>query len=329
MIGRREFITLLGGAAAWPVAARAQQRERMRRIGALMNLTADDPESQTRTAAFLQRLGQLGWFVGRNLQIDYRWAASDASRFRPYAAELVALAPDVILAYAAPAVAALQQVTDTVPVVFASVIDPVGAGFVEGMARPEGNVTGFTLFEYSVSAKWLELLKELAPNVTRVAVIRDPNLAAGIGQLAAIQTVAPSLGVELSAISPRNAAEIERKVSSFARLADGGLVVTASPLATAHRDVINAVVTRHRLPAVYPFRFFVLGGGLMSYGPDQNDQMSRAAGYVDRILKGEKPASLPVQAPTKYELAINLKTAKALGVEVPAILLARADEVIE
>jgi putative ABC transport system substrate-binding protein len=328
-VRRREFITLLGGAAAWPLAARAQQADRMRRIGALMNLSLADAESQTRTAAFLQALQRLGWTQGRNMHIDYRWAGAEAKRFQPYAAELVALAPDVILAYASPAVAALQQTTRTVPVVFTSVIDPVGAGFVESLARPGDNVTGFTLFEYSISAKWLELLKQIAPGMTRAAVIRDPALAAGIGQFAAIQTVAPSLGVELSAVNVRNAGEIERAVSSFTRSPNVGLLVTASPLATAQRDLIIDLAGRYRLPAVYPFRFYVAGGGLMSYGPDQIDQLPRAAGYVDRILKGENPAELPVQNPTKYELIINLKTAKALGLEVSPTLLARADEVIE
>jgi putative ABC transport system substrate-binding protein len=318
-VRRREFITLLGGAAAWPLAARAQQADRMRRIGALMNLSLADAESQTRTAAFLQALQRLGWTQGRNMHIDYRWAGAEAKRFQPYAAELVALAPDVILAYASPAVAALQQTTRTVPVVFTSVIDPVGAGFVESLARPGDNVTGFTLFEYSISAKWLELLKQIAPGMTRAAVIRDPALAAGIGQFAAIQTVAPSLGVELSAVNVRNAGEIASAPSRALR----------ARRMTAQRDLIIDLAGRYRLPAVYPFRFYVAGGGLMSYGPDQIDQLPRAAGYVDRILKGENPAELPVQNPTKYELIINLKTAKALGLEVSPTLLARADEVIE
>jgi putative tryptophan/tyrosine transport system substrate-binding protein len=326
---RREFITLLGGAAAWPLAAKAQQGERMRRIGVLMNLTAEDSESQARNAAFLQALGQLGWTDGRNVRIEYRWAAADPERFRTYATELVASAPDVLVAYATPAAAALQQATRTLPIVFASVIDPVGANVVESLSHPGGNVTGFTLFEYSISAKWLELLKELAPNLTRAAVVRDAAIAAGIGQFAAIQTVAPSLGVELSAVNVRDKSEIERALATFVRRGNGGLIVTASPLATTHRDLIIELAGRQRLPAVYPFRYYVNGGGLMSYGPDQNDQFRRAATYVDRILRGEKPADLPVQAPVKYELVINLKTAKALGLEVPPTLLARADEVIE
>jgi putative tryptophan/tyrosine transport system substrate-binding protein len=326
---RREFITLLGGAAAWPLASRAEQGERVRRIGVLMNLTAADAESQARNAAFLQALGQLGWADGRNVRIEYRWAAADPDRFRSYAAELVATTPDVLVAYATPAVAALQRATRTLPIVFVSVIDPVGAGVVESLSHPGGNVTGFTLFEYSISAKWLELLKQLAPNITRAAVIRDAAIAAGIGQFAAIQTVAPSLGVELSAVNVHEKSEIERALAMFVRRANGGLIVTASPLATTHRELIIELAARQKLPAVYPFRYYVAGGGLLSYGPDQNDQFRRAAAYVHRILKGDKPADLPVQAPTKYELVINLKTAKALGLEVPPAVLARADEVIE
>jgi putative tryptophan/tyrosine transport system substrate-binding protein len=326
---RREFITLLGGAAAWPLAARAEQGERVRRIGVLMNLTAADAESQARNAAFLQALGQSGWADGRNVRIEYRWAAADPDRFRSYAAELVATTPDVLVAYATPAVAALQRATRTLPIVFVSVIDPVGAGVVESLSHPGGNVTGFTLFEYSISAKWLELLKQLAPKITRAAVIRDAAIAAGIGQFAAIQTVAPSLGVELSAVNVHEKSEIERALAMFVRRANGGLIVTASPLATTHRELIIELAARQKLPAVYPFRYYVAGGGLLSYGPDQNDQFRRAAAYVDRILKGEKPADLPVQAPTKYELVINLKTAKALGLDVPPAVLARADEVIE
>ena len=316
---RREFITLLGGAAAaWPLAARAQQPERMRRIGVLMSLAADDPEAQARLAAFLQGLQQLGWTDGRNVRIDYRWAAGDADRIRRYAAELVALAPDVILASGSPSVAALLQATRTVPIVFAHVADPVGAGFVESLARPGGNATGFTLFEYGISGKWLELLKEIAPGVTRVAVLRDPAIAAGIGQFAAIQAVAPSFGVELRPIDVRDAGEIERAVAAFARGPNGGLIVTASALAvrssrTDHRAGGPAPTARG-----LPIRFFVTGGGLISYGPDSIDPYRRAAGYVDRILKGEKPADLPVQAPTKYELVINLKTAKALGLDSAA-----------
>ena len=326
---RREFILALGGAAvAWPLAARAQP-ERMRRIGVLMNLAADDPESSARLTAFLQGLQQLGWTDGRNVRIDTRWAAGDADRYRKSATELVALMPDVILATGTSAVAPLQQATRTVPIVFVQVIDPVGAGLVASLARPGGNATGFTLFEYGMSGKWLELLKEIAPRVTRAAVLRDPASAPGIGQFAAIQAVAPSLGVELSPVDVRDAGEIERAVTAFARSPNGGLIVTASPSAAVHRELIITLAARHKLPAVYPFRYFVTGGGLISYGPDIVDQYRRAAGYVDRILKGEKPADLPVQAPTKYELVINLKTAKALGLTVPPTLLARADEVIE
>jgi putative ABC transport system substrate-binding protein len=326
---RRDFITLLGGTAAWPLAARAQQPERMRRIGVLLNLAADDRESQTRNAAFLQGLQQLGWTEGHNVRVEYRWAAGDADRFRGYAAELVAFSPDVILASTSPAVAALQQATRTVPIVFVIVIDPVGAGFVASLARPGGNATGFTLFEYGVAGKWLELLKEIAPGVTRVAVLRDPAIAAGIGQLGAIQAVAPSFGVELSPVDVRDAGEIERAVTAFARVPNGGMIVTGSPSQGVHRELIITLAARHRVPAIHPFRYMATSGGLIAYGPDQVDQYRRAAGYVDRILKGEKPADLPVQNPTKYELAINLKTAKALGLDVPPTLLARADEVIE
>ena len=327
MIRRREFITLLGGAAAWPLAARAQQGERVRRIGVLMNLAADDAEGQARIAAFVQALQRLGWSDGRNVRIDYRWAAGDAGRFHKYAEELLALLPDVILASATPSVQALQQVTDTVPIVFAIVADPVGAGFVDSLARPGGNVTGFTPFEYGISGKWLELIKELAPRATRVAVLRD--LTIGLGQLGAIQSVAPSLGIELRPVNVRDADEIERSIAAFAQGSNGALIVTASTSAIIHRELITTLAARNKLPAVYYTRYWVAGGGLMSYGPDFRDQFRRAAGYVDRILKGEKPADLPVQAPTKYELVINLKTAKALGLTVPDSLLARADEVIE
>jgi len=328
---RREFIALLGGAAvAWPRAARAQQADRMRRVGVLESRAADDPEGQARLAVFAQGLQELGWTEGRNVRIDYRWAAANADRFRTYAAELVALAPDVILASASVSVAALLQTTRTVPIVFVNVIDPVGAGFVASLARPGGNATGFTLFEYSLSGKWLELFKEIAPNLTRIAILRDPAIAAGIGQFAVIQAMAlPSFGVELSPIDERDAGEIERDVAAFARAPNGGQIVTASPAAAAHRELIIRLAARHRLPAVYPFRYFVTSGGLISYGPDTTEQFRRAAGYVDRILKGQKAADLPVQAPTKYELAINLKTAKALGLTVPPSLLARADQVIE
>jgi putative tryptophan/tyrosine transport system substrate-binding protein len=328
-VKRRDFITLIGGAAAWPLAARAQQPERMRRVGVLMHLAADDPEGQARIAAFTQGLQELRWTIGRNVRIDYRWAAGDAERGRKYAAELVALAPDVILAAGGAVVAPLLQASRTVPIVFAQTPDPVGAGFVASLARPGGNATGFTIFEFGMGGKWLELLKEIAPRVTRAAVLRDAALAAGTGQLGAIQSVAPSFGVELSPIDVRDAGEIERAVTAFARSPNDGLLVTGSALATVHRDLIVALAARHRLPAVYTLRLFVAGGGLISYGPDSIDPYRQAAGYVDRILKGEKPADLPVQAPTKYELVINLKTAKALGLEVPPSLLARADGVIE
>ena len=326
---RRDFILALGGAAAaaWPLAARAQQGERMRRIGVLMNVAADDAEGRARIAAFLQVLQQLGWTDGGNVRIDYRWTAGDADRFQRYAEELLALAPDVLLASATPSVQALQRATRTVPIVFAQVGDPVGAGLVESLARPGGNITGFLPFEYGISAKWLELLKEVAPRVTRVGVLRD--LTIGPAQLSAIQAVAPSFRVELSALGVRDASEIERTVAAFARSSNGGLIVTASTSALVHRDLITMLAARHRLPAVYAFRYSVTAGGLISYGPDTTDQFRRAAGYVDRILKGEKPADLPVQAPTKYELVINMKTARALGIDVPAIVLARADEVIE
>jgi putative ABC transport system substrate-binding protein len=328
---RRKLICLIGGAAvAWPLAARAQQADRMRRVGVLLNRVADDPEEQARLAAFLQRLQELGWTDGRNVWIDYRWAAADPDRSRTYAAELVALAPDVILAAGSQSVAALQQTATTVPIVFANVVDPVGAGFVARLARPGGNATGFTPFEYSLSGKWLELLKEIAPNLTRIAILRDPGIATGIGQFAAIQAMAsPSLGVELSPIDVRDGGKIERDIAALARESNSGLIVTASSGASVHRELIIMLAARHGLPAVYPFRYFVTRGGLISYGPDPTDQFRRAAGYVDRILKGEKAADLPVQSPTKYELAINLKTAKALGLTMPPSLLARADQVIE
>ena len=327
---RRAFITLIGGAAAaWPLAARAQQGERMRRIGVLMPFTADDPESLARLAAFVQALERSGWSVGRNVRIDYRWTGGDAERIRKGATELAALAPDVILATGSSTAGPLLQTTRTVPIVFAIVPDPVGAGFVDSLARPGGNATGFTAFEYGIGAKWLELLKEIAPRMTRVAALRDPAITAGIGQFGAIQSVTPSFGVELAPINMRDPAELERDVAAFARTPNGGLIVTGSALAVVHRELIFRLAAHHKLPAVHSTRLFVAGGGLISYGPDFLDQFRRAAGYVDRILKGEKPADLPVQAPTKYELAINLKTAKALGLEVPPMLLARADEVIE
>jgi ABC-type uncharacterized transport system substrate-binding protein len=326
---RRTFITLLGGAAAWPLAARAQQSDRMRRIGVLMDLAADDPEGRVRLAVFRAELSRLGWADGGNTRIDIRWGAGVANRMREFAEELVALMPDAILASGSPSVGALQQSTMKLPVVFASVVDPVGAGFVASLARPGGNITGFMLLEYSIGTKWLELLKDVEPRVSRVAVLRDPTLASGSGQFGAIQAVASSFGVELSPIGMRNAGEIEDAVNAFARGAKGGLIVTASTLATLHRELIVALASRHRLPAVYSNRLFVTGGGLLSYSPDRIDQFRQAAAYVDRILKGEKPADLPVQAPTKFEFVINLKTAKALGLELPPTLLARADEVIE
>jgi len=331
-VKRREFITLLAGASvAWPLAARAQQPERVRRIGVLMNLASDDAEGQARLAAFHQGLQQLGWTVGRNVQIDYRWGAGNADYIRKFAAELVALAPDVILTTGAVALGPLQQVSRTVPIVFVNVTDPVGGGFVASLGRPGGNATGFTSIEYGMSGKWLELLKEIAPRVTRAAIIRDPTFASGIGQLGAIQSVAPSFGVEVSPIGVdvRDVSGIERAITAFARSPNGGLIVTTNASAAVHRDLIIALAARHRLPAVYPYRYYVTRSGLISYGPNTIDQYRRAAGYVDRILKGEKPANLPVQEPVKYELVINLKTAKLLGLEVPATVLARADEVIE
>jgi putative tryptophan/tyrosine transport system substrate-binding protein len=326
---RRQFITLLGGATAWPLGARAQQRERMRFIGVLTNLTEHDPEERRRVAAFTQALLKLGWQDGRNVQIDYRRTDGDAERTRRYAAELVALAPDAIVAVGAATTAALQQATRTVPVVFVLLPDPVGAGVVESLSRPGGNATGFTTYEYGISGKWLELLKEIAPRVTQAAVLRDAATSSGPAQFAAIQAVAPSLGIEVNAIGVRDAGEIERSISTFARLPMRGLIVTGSALTAVHHDLIVTLAARHKLPAVYFQRFFVTAGGLISYGGNYADQFRRAAEYVDRILKGEKPADLPVQAPTKYELAINLKTAKALGLDISPTLLARADEVIE
>jgi putative ABC transport system substrate-binding protein len=330
-VKRREFISLLGGAAAaWPLAARAQpQPERMRRIGVLMNVVESDPEGQARRAVFVQRLKELGWIEGRNVRFDFRGGAGEGELYRQYATELVALSPDVIFATASAVVAALQQATRTHPIVFSTVIDPVGAGLVESLARPGGNTTGFIAFEYAIGAKWLELLKEIAPGVTRAAVLRDPAIAAGIGQFAAIQAVGP-IGMELSVISTRgDAGAVENAVEAFARRSNGGLVVTGSPFAANNAGLIVALVARHKLPAVYPFRYYIGAGGLLSYGPDLADQFRAAAGYVDRILRGEKPEDLPVQAPTRYELVVNLKTAKALGLDIPATVLARADEVIE
>jgi putative ABC transport system substrate-binding protein len=327
---RREFILALGGAAAvWPLAARAQQPERVRRIGILLPAAANDAEFQIWVGAFLQALAQLGWTDGRNVRIDIRWATTNAADIRRHAAELAALAPDVILASGTSTVGPMLQATRAVPIVFPTVVDPVGAGFVDSLARPGGNATGFLLFEYSISGKWLELLKQIAPGVTRVGVLRDPATPTGIGQFGVIQAVAPSLRVEVSPLNVRDAGEIERGVAAFVRSSNGGLILTGGNRAILHRDLIITLAARYKLPAVYADRFFVAAGGLISYGPDRIDQYRQAAGYVDRILKGEKPADLPVQAPTKYETVINLKTAKALGLTVPQSVLARADEVIE
>jgi putative tryptophan/tyrosine transport system substrate-binding protein len=328
-VRRREFITLVGGVAAWPLAARAQQPGQMRRIGVLMNVAADNPRGQAGVAAFQQVLQQLGWSDGRNVRIDTRWGANDIDLDRKYAAELVALAPDVILASSTPSVTALQHVTRTLPIVFVQVSDPVGAGVVDTLARPGGNTTGFMNFEYSLSGKWLELLKQIAPSVTRVAILRDPANPAGIGQFSSIQAAAQSLGVEVRPLTARDAAEIERAIAAFARLANGGLIVTPSAGNAVHRELITTLAARYKLPTIYSDRLNVTEGGLISYGPDRVDEFRRAAGYVDRILKGEKPADLPVQAPTKFELVINLKTAKALGFTIPTTLLATADEVIQ
>jgi putative ABC transport system substrate-binding protein len=327
---RREFISLLGGAmAAWPLAARAQQSERVRRIGVLMSTAVDDPQDPARLAGFAQGLQELGWTIGRNVRLDYRWSASSPDNARKYAAELAALAPNVMLASGTIALAAVQQIRHTIPVVFVNLIDPVSAGFVESLARPGGNATGFLLFEYGISGKWLELLKEIAPRVTRVAVLRDPTQSSGTGQLGAIQSAASQLGVEFRPVGARDAREIERGITDFGRGSNGGLIVTAGTQAREHRELIIGLAAQHQLPAVYFNRLFVEAGGLISYGADTIDPLRRAANYVDRILKGEKPADLPVQAPTKYELVINLKTAKALGLDIPAAVLARADEVIE
>jgi putative ABC transport system substrate-binding protein len=327
---RREFITLLGGAmVAWPFAARAQQPERVRRIGVLMNLAADDPQSPIRIAAFLHGLQQLGWTDGRNVQIDYRWTSGDAERIRKYAAELVALAPDVLFVAGGSHVGPLQQVTRSVPIVFVQVADAVGAGFVNSLARPGGNATGFTNFDFDISGKWLELLKQIAPRMTRTAVLRDPANPSGTGQFGAIQAVAPSFGVEASPLSLRDVGEIERGLTEFSREPNGGVIVTPSGLAIVHRELIIALAARLRLPAIYPFRYFVNEGGLISYGPDVVDQYRRAAGYIDRVLKGQKPADLPVQRSTKVDLVINLNAAKAIGLTVPPKLLASADAVIK
>jgi putative ABC transport system substrate-binding protein len=324
---RRAFIAGIAGSAAWPLAARAQ--EKVRRVGVLLPATADDAEFQARLGAFQQGLGKLGWEIGRNVRIDSRWATTNAVEIQRHAAELAALAPDVILVSSSPALATLQHATRTVPIVFVTVIDPVGSGVVDSLARPGGNTTGFLLFEYSLSGKWLELLKQIAPNVTRVAVVRDAGNPSGNAQFGAIQTVAQSLGVEVSPVNMRDASEIERAAAAFARSTNGGLIVTGSAAATGHRNLIIRLAAGGKLPAVYFARYFVIAGGLISYGPDFIDQFRRGAGYVDRILRGEKPGELPVEAPTKYELVINLKTARQLGVTIPSALLASADEVIE
>ena len=326
---RREFVSLVGGAAAWPLAAHAQQGDRMRRIGVLLPVATDDAEFQTRVGAFLQALQQLDWTIERNVEIDIRWATANADAIRRHAAGLAALAPDVILAHGAPTLGPLLQVTRTVPIVFPVASDPVAAGFVESLARPGGNATGFMDWEYGMAVKWPELLKQIAPSVTRVAVLRDPTIPTGPAQFGVIQAVAPSLGMDVVPINVRDVPEIERALAAFARSSNGSLIVTPSGFASVNRDLIITLAARHRLPAVYFGRYFVNSGGLISYGNDIVDQYRRAAGYVDRILRGEKPADLPVQAPTKYELVINLKTAKALGLEIPPTLLARADEVIE
>ena len=327
---RREFIELIVGAgAAWPLAARGQPLERIRRIGVLMSYSEENPDAPPRLAAFAQGLQELGWTNGGNIHIEYRYSGGDAERARKYAAELVALAPEVILAGNTSTVGPLQQATRTVPIVFAGVVDPVAAGFVDSLARPAGNTTGFVQFEYSMSGKWLELLKEIAPGVARVAVLRDPTTTVDTGEFAAIQTAAPSLGVEVTPLSVRDSDEIERGISAFARASNGGLIVAGSPAITRHSKLITTLAVRHRSPAVYPYRYWVTAGGLISYGPDRVDPFRRAAVYVDRIIKGEKPADLPVQAPTKYELVVNLKTAKALSLTIPQSVLTRADEVIE
>jgi putative ABC transport system substrate-binding protein len=326
---RREFILALGGAAAWSLVAHAEEDERLRRVGVLMPLAADDPEAQTRLGAFLQGLQQLGWTIGRNLQVDVRWGEGNVAVMRKYAAELVALTPDVLVGAGTAPAGPLLEATRTVPIVFVHAVDPVGAGFVASLARPGGNATGFVQFEYEISGKWLELLKQIAPGLTRAAVIRDASVSSGIGQFGAIQSAARSLQVEVIPINVRDESDIEHDLSAFARSSNGGLIVTASAAAAVHKDFIVTAAARHKLSAVYYDRNFASAGGLVSYGPDLVDQYRHAAGYVDRILRGEKPADLPVQAPTKYELVINLKAAKALGLEIPAALLATADKVIE
>jgi ABC-type uncharacterized transport system substrate-binding protein len=326
---RREFITLVGGVATWPLAVHAQQGERVRRIGVLISLAADDKEGQTRLAAFLQGLQELGWIDGRNVRVDTRWGAGDAERVRKYIAELIALTPDVILVSGGSLVAPLLQATHTVPIVFTQTPDPIGAGFVENLARPGGNATGFMLFDYSMAGKWLEVLKQIAPGVTRVAVMRDPATPQGVGQFSAVHSLAPSLGIDVSPINAVEASELERGIAAVAQTPNSGLIVTGSNFALIHRELIIKLANQYKLPTIYPLRLFAPAGGLICYGPEEIEPHKRAAGYVDRILKGEKPGDLPVQAPTKYELVINLKTAKALGLDVPSSLLARADEVIE
>ena len=325
---RREFVSFLGGAAAWPIASKAQPTERTRVVGVLEILGTDDPETKIRSAVFAQTLQQLGWDVGRDLKIETRNVGSDLDHLRRYAAELIALKPDVIVSVGSVTVAPLQQATRTIPIVFVNVPDPVGAGFVQSMAHPGGNITGFLNFEYSMSGKWAELLKQIAPNVTRALVFRDPTTAAGVGQFGAIRSVAQSLGIELTPLNVRDTDEIERNVVAFASSGNGGVIVTPGG-AAAHRGVIIRLAARYNLPSIYPYRYYAVDGGLISYGPNTNDPQRKAAGYVDRILKGEKPADMPVQAPTKFELVINLKTAKALGITIPTSVLARADEVIE
>jgi putative ABC transport system substrate-binding protein len=326
---RREFISLLGGAATWPLAAHAQQPERMWRVGALSGTGGDDPASQERLSVFLQEMNKLGWTVGRNLRLEERWGAGNVEHLRKQAMELIALAPDAILASGTVAMPPLLQATRTVPIVFINVADPVGAGFINSLARPGGNVTGFMQFEYSLSGKWLELLKEIAPNIKRVAVIRDQNTSSGIGQFAVIQAFAPALGIDVSPINARDVEAVQSAIADFARLPNGGLVVTAAAFTVIHRVLIARLAAQHRLPAVYPRKVYAADGGLISYGFDVNVQVRLAAGYVDRILRGEKPSDMPAQAPTKYDLTINLKAAKALGLAIPPTVLARADEVIE
>jgi putative tryptophan/tyrosine transport system substrate-binding protein len=326
---RRDFINAVAGVAAWPLSVRAQQLEQIRRIGVLMNIAENDPEASVRVSALVQALKERGWIVGTNIQIDYRWAAGDSYLYRKYAPELVALAPEVILVVGGTGTGELQRATRTIPIVFVGTTDPVNRGLIESMARPGGNTTGFIEYEFGLSGKWLELIKQIAPKVSRVMVVRDPSETSGIGQLTAIQTLAPSFGVEIAPVDARDSKEMERTVSTIARNANVGLIVTLSGSAIVHRKLLIALADRHRLPAVYPGRFFVKDGGLVSYGPDPIDGFRSGATYVDRILKGEKPADLPVQAPTKYELAFNLKTAKALGLEVSPSLLASADDVVE